>query len=74
MRKPAKSDYNKVEKTLPECLSNVYPRTKAWILDGIFLIRSTPLAICNNVEDYARQTVKRWILPKLAGKQEHMLA
>jgi hypothetical protein len=70
MRKPVKSDYNKflVEKVFPDCLSNQYPRTEAWVMDGMFMIQSTPLAICKDVEDHVRQTVKRWILPKLAGK------
>jgi hypothetical protein len=70
MRKGAKSDFNRylVEKEFPETLSNQYPATKAWIVEGMFMINSIPLANCKNVGDYASQLVIQWLKWRLNGE------
>lgn len=46
MRKGPKSGFNRylVEKEFSETLSNQYPATRAWILEGMFMTNSVPLA------------------------------
>lgn len=70
MRKGAKSDFNRylVEKEFTETLLNQYPATKAWIVEGMFMINSIPLANCKNVGDYASQLVSQWLKWRLNGE------
>jgi hypothetical protein len=51
MRKGPKSDFNKylVEREFPQTLSNQYSATHAWILEGMFMINSIPLANCFDI-------------------------
>jgi hypothetical protein len=70
MRKGAKSLFTRhlVDDVFPECLINYFPRVRAVILEGQFMIPSTPLVACKDVRDYAIQLVKQYVLAPLSSK------
>lgn len=70
MRKGSKSLFTRhlLDNVFPNCLLNRFPRVRAIILEGQFMIQSTPLPTCNTVQDYAAQLIRKYALSWLLGE------